>query len=147
MRELAILALLFHDLLAQDAYAPRPCGKSDTRECLNACYCSFCTTNQTLADGLLNGTIPPDALPRHDTTLGTCVDDDTPCPSKYITVDSAAVIAVSDGRACQVTLKGVIWFGSIAAAITLVVVLYCCYEVYANKCTQRAHDRKKPEYV
>lgn len=112
---------------AQDYYFS--CGGSSPSLCLAVCECIFCTKNETLADGLNNGTIGPDELSgSKNSGQGTCVTSREECPSKYYKVSGRDFVK-SQGKGC-----GTFMAFMVAGVATMLLIIGC---IIACLCDRR----------
>lgn len=113
------------------------------RGCLDNCLCAFCTTNETLADGLINGTINPKTLSnKKDTDEETCTNGK--CPDGYYLVGSASIIE-ENGRSCgfEVIYIMFIVVFSIGGFVLFIACLCCLVRSMMN----RKNKGRKEEYI
>lgn len=122
------MIVLFLGLVTSQTDGPptTTCVEESNHGCVKRCSCIFCTQNQTLATGLINGTIPPKVL-KGSNDQGVCIDGTSKCKSEYYTVPGSSVIEVNGGS-CNFLIVFIV-VASILFGILILMCAVCC--VYA----------------
>jgi hypothetical protein len=122
------------------------CSDQSPRDCLTHCLCEFCTENQTLANGLLDGTITPIVF--HDnknTSQEYCINANNMCPTNYYTVPGANIIAQYNTNKCKTNLR-ILVIASIVAGIVLIGCSCCIVIMSIQECRKKQDSLYSYDY-
>lgn len=133
--EMIFLISLFVSIIVAQGAETIFCNSESPNGCLTHCFCILCSQNETLADGLLDGSISPATLSttRHSDE-GICISSMESCSNGYYAVSGANVLKTNGDKCTSkgvtVTLVVVLCIG---LALILTIVVYVVYKGYCGR--------------